>query len=136
MRLNTLKLAAVLAAIGCAGANAEAIDGKKPLICASFVAVSCGTDGECSSGTAQNAGLPEFFRVDLAGAAVRAARTDGSSLVTKIERTNADDNQIVVQGSEAGRAWSATLDKSNGRMVLTVSGDREAFAVFGSCTAP
>ena len=136
MRLNATCLAALFAGTVCAGAQAESIDGKVPLICASFVAVSCGADGECISGTAQSAGLPEFFRVDIAAAAVRGARSDGTSMVTKIERSVADNSQIVLQGSEAGRAWSATLDKSNGRMVLSVSGDHEAFAVFGSCTTP
>jgi len=130
---KTLWAAAMLAGLGTSGAVAEPLDGKRPVICASFVAVSCDATGDCASGTAEGVNLPEMFRVDLQSATVRTSRADGTIVNTKVERVQTDGAQIVLHGAEAGRAWSATVEKASGRMVIAVAGDREAFAVFGTC---
>lgn len=32
-----------------------------------------------------------------------------------------------------GTAWNAVIDVASGKMVVSASGDRVAFAIFGSC---
>ena len=49
---------------------------------------------------------------------------------------------MMLQGAEDGRksdrdgvAWSMSVSKDKGDMVLTASGDGVAFVVFGACTS-
>jgi hypothetical protein len=42
---------------------------------------------------------------------------------------------IVLQGAQLGRGWSAVINKTTGKFVVTASAAEFAFVVFGSCTA-
>ena len=44
------------------------------------------------------------------------------------------DGTIILQGIEL-RGWSAVINEQTGKMTVTVSGDDEAFVLFGVCTS-
>lgn len=120
-------------ALAPAMARASQFDGSQPLICASLVAVGCGADGECDSGTAESVNLPEFFRINFAGKAVIGHRADGTTVETAIQRLEQGDGQVHLQGMEGERSWTAALSEETGRFTLAVSGNRVGFLVFGAC---
>jgi hypothetical protein len=45
------------------------------------------------------------------------------------------DTGIFMHGAQANFGWSMVIS-DQGKMTLTVSGDREGFIVFGACTVP
>jgi hypothetical protein len=48
----------------------------------------------------------------------------------------ANEQQLLLQGTELGFAWSVALDKSTGEMSATLVNRDGAFVLFGACTAP
>ena len=111
-----------------------AFDGSQPLICASITAVECEPNGQCQSGAAEEINAPQFFHLDFESARVRAARPDGTKVDAPFEGGTPDSGQLVFQGIENGRAWSATISEETGKLVISASGDGVAFVIFGACT--
>jgi hypothetical protein len=58
----------------------------------------------------------------------------GPKRTSPIRAMEKDENQILLQGTELGLAWSMALNITNGRMVSTFSSRDGAFVLFGSCT--
>ncbi len=115
-------------------AYAATIDPSQRLICSSIRTAECGLSGDCTVGLGSDINVPQFFFVDLANKKVEATRPDGSDLNSSFTMTAADGQPIVLQGAENGRGWSATIDHKSGGLVVAVSGENTAFAVFGACT--
>ena len=46
------------------------------------------------------------------------------------------DGELILQGSENARGWSATVDEATGRMAAAVVDNDYIFSLFGSCTIP
>ena len=62
--------------------------------------------------------------------------------ISKIKDVAHIENKIILQGIEEGvenvedaLAWSITISKKTGRVILSASGDGVAYVVFGSCKA-
>ena len=83
-----------------------------------------------TSPTAVNS--PAFIRVDVAGQMVTAEGNKRSPLrsVTHL------DGELILQGGENGRGWSATIDEGSGRMAVAVVDNDYTFSLFGTCTLP
>jgi hypothetical protein len=98
-------------------------------------AVQCAAGGDCTAGSAEAINFPEFFNVDFAAKAITSTRSDGTKRTTPIGETSRSDASIRMHGAEAQFGWSMVIS-DQGKMTLTVSGDREGFLVFGACTVP
>jgi hypothetical protein len=92
--------------IAAGSAAGEPFDGSKTLICAWIHTVECNTEGECGDE------------------------------VTKIQNQRRENGQLILQGVEAGRAWSLLISESSGDTVLTVSDVKAGFVAFGECARP
>ena len=114
-------------------AFAATIDGSQRLICSSIRTAECSLSGDCNLGLASDVNVPQFFFIDLANGRVEATRPDGSTLDTKFAMTAIDNEPIILQGTENGRGWSATIDRESGSLVVAVSGSKVTFSVFGAC---
>ena len=53
-----------------------------------------------------------------------------------LETVDKLDDRILMYGSDGGRAWSAVLDRQNGRLSASVDDNGFAFLLFGNCTVP
>jgi len=115
----------VLAATAVAGD----FDGSKPLICAPVEAVECRAGEKCEVGIPDDVGAPAFMRIDFARKAIV-----GPKRTSPIHAMEKDENQILLQGTELGLAWSMALNTATGKMVSTFSSRDGAFVLFGSCT--
>jgi hypothetical protein len=118
-------------------------DGSKELICSVMDIVECGPGGKCRKVTAEEAGIPYFFKINFKDKKISATHADGSNRVTAIERLEKVDNKVIIQGAEEaledvrdGVGWSAAIGEDTGKMVLTASGDDVGFVIFGACTIP
>ena len=114
--------------------SAVTIADSKKLICVTLMTFDCGTDGICNKGAAHSIDVSLFFRIKFADMKVVGVLSDGSTRTSDIALINRDDDGIYLYGNQKGRSWSANIVKDSGAMSATVSGDNEAFVIFGRCT--
>lgn len=121
---------AVAAFLCIAGPVSQAadLDVSKPLICATVEALDCGAGNGCTKGIPDDVGAPNFMRIDLGKKVVIGPKRTSS---IRFMDKNAD--QILLQGTELGYAWTLVLD-AQGRMTATLADRSGAFVLFGSCT--
>ncbi len=120
---------------------AGTFDGSKPVICASSEVHECVYGSGCLRRTAAEVDAPDFFWINFKKKTI-TTRTNGmNQRTTKIERSETVDGKLILQGVEDGRkdvrdglGWSLSIAEPSGRMVLTGSGENEAFVIFGACT--
>jgi hypothetical protein len=102
------------------------------LLCAVVNVVECSAQGDCQRSTIETANLPRFIRVNPAAKSLSSPDDTRTAPIQSVERVN---DQLVLQGGQQGRAWSATVAEKTGQMAVAVVEDQTAFVVFGACTA-
>lgn len=124
-------LGVVLAITGMASTPTLAgdFDGSKRLICATVQAMDCVAGEDCVRGLAADIGAPTFMRIDFAQKAVI-----GPKRTSPVQLMEATDEQLLLQGTELGLAWSIALDKETGQMSATLVDRAGAVVLFGACT--
>ena len=115
-------------------AAAQDFDGKKPLICSTIEVYDCEPGGDCLKGQAREIDAPQFFFLDFARGVARTVRADQEERTSAFATPQVDSGQLILQGAQGGRAWSATIGQESGILVLSVAGDSVAFVLFGACT--
>jgi hypothetical protein len=131
-RLRRTALAAASAALLCSTAVFGAdFDGSKRLICATVDAHACDPGEACLRGLPDDIGVPRFMRIDFAGKTIA-----GPKRTTQIRYIDTSADQVLMQGTELGYAWTVVLDKADGSMSMTLVSRDDTFAVFGYCTPP
>jgi hypothetical protein len=124
-----LHLGAALVWLAAGTAFASDFDGSKLLICAPVEAMDCAAGEACTKGRPDDIGAPNFLRIDFAQKMIV-----GPKRTTPIVFMDKSNNQILLQGTELGYAWTLALDQENGTMTATMVNHEEAFVLFGSCT--
>ena len=133
--LLSVSLTALLLDSGAAAyADDHRFDGSKPLLCAANEAFECSPGLECHAGTLSQLRIFRFVRVDFKKKLMTGEMPDGTTETSKIEKIMKLDRQVVLGGVEGDRAWTVTIGKQTGNMVLTAAGEDVAFTVFGACT--
>jgi hypothetical protein len=128
----TLAIALAAAAMtGAPAALAGKFDGSTPLICATIQAMQCVAGENCDRGLAADVGAPTFMRIDFAQKAVI-----GPQRTTPVRLMEVGEQQLLLQGTELGFAWSIALDKDTGEMSATLVNRDGAVVLFGACTTP
>jgi hypothetical protein len=86
-------------------------------------------------------GLPRHFFIDFEEKIVRPLKDSLIRRISKFKRVEHIENKLIIQGVEEGvdnvddgLAWSLTISKKTGKVVLAASGDGVAYVVFGQCT--
>jgi hypothetical protein len=110
-------------------ASAGDFDGTKILICAPVEAIDCAPGEACRKGAPADSGLPAFIRIDIAKMVMIGPKR--TSPIASIERS---EQQILLQGTELGSAWTIALDQNSGEMSGSLVNREEVFVLFGSCT--
>jgi len=105
-------------------------DGTKPLLCASVEALDCDPGEACQRGIPENMGAPQFLRIDF-----DKNEIVGPLRTAKIRSMEKDDNQIILQGYEAGLGWILAIDRTNGNMRIALADLDSSFIIFGACTS-
>lgn len=109
-------------------------DGSKPLICSVIRTVACPRDDEISKGTAEDVNLPQFFFIDFEKKLVTGKTAEGDVRETKIESLRHEDGQLILQGVQRGKAWSAVINEETGKTTLIGGSSEAGFVVFAACT--
>jgi hypothetical protein len=110
-------------------AQAADFDGSKLLICANMEAADCNSGQACTRGRPEELGAPAFIRIDFANKAIVGPRR-----TTPIVGMATDTDQILLQGTEMGYAWSIALNTGSGRLAATLVDHDSVIVLFGACT--
>jgi hypothetical protein len=85
-------------------------------------------------------GLPRNFFIDFKEKILRPSKDSLVRKTSKINRVEHIENKLILQGVDEGvenvddgLAWSITISKKTGKVVLSASGDGIAYVVFGTC---
>jgi hypothetical protein len=108
------------------------IDGSRPFLCAVTAILECGAAGQCERHIAEDETAPAILKVDVAGQTV----TTGTARKSAIKSVTRLDGQLILQGNENGRGWSATIDEDTGGMAVAIVDNDYTFSLFGACTLP
>ena len=121
--------------------QAGSFDGSQNLLCAPQVAIECGPDGKCEQAMAASVNLPNFFQIDFSAKELTAITGAEDNRTSKIKSMEFHDKKLFLQGADDGvegvrdgLAWSMSISQDSGRLVISASGENEAFVVFGACT--
>lgn len=121
-------------------ASAEDFDGSKSLLFAATKAFECTPAGGCDEVSVEELFLPQFLRIDITKEEISAIPATENP-ASKIERMESVDGKLMLQGAEDGSAserdgvgWTMAIAQDSGKTVLTFSGEKAAFVVFGACT--
>jgi hypothetical protein len=129
-RLRRTAWAAVLLCSTTAVFGAD-FDGSRRLICATIDAHACDPGESCLRGLPDDIGAPRFLRVDFAEKTIA-----GPKRTTPIRYIDTSADQVLMQGTELGYAWTIVIDKEDGSMTMTLVNRDDTFVVFGYCTPP
>ena len=128
MKRASYAVAVLLASNAVPGAAAD-FDGSKLLVCANMEAAYCSSGHRCDSGRPSEIGVPDFIRIDVAN-----NRIIGPERTTPIVSVEKGAEQLLLQGSELGYAWSLALDTAEGTLAATLADRDGAIVLFGACT--
>ena len=85
-------------------------------------------------------GLPRNFFIDFKEKKLRPSKDSLVRKTSNIYRVAHIENKLILQGVDEGvenvddgLAWSITISKTTGKVVLSASGDGVAYVVFGTC---
>jgi hypothetical protein len=119
---------AVMASLAAAGSY----DGSRSFLCAVTTIMECDSSGQCERHIPDDANSPKFMRVDVAGKTV----TDEANKLSLVKSVTHLDGELILQGGENGRGWSATIDEETGSMAVAVVDNNYTFSLFGTCIIP
>jgi hypothetical protein len=117
-------------------ASNATFDGRTNLVCAVMDVVACTKGPSCLQGSAQTFDLPVFLFIDFKGKIVRAVDEEGDNSVSPIKNSEKTESQMILQGVENHRGWSAAIDRQSGHLELSSSGADLSFILTGACTTP
>lgn len=115
-------------------ALSDSLSGKDRLLCSAVEATVCTADGICESGPPWDWQIPQFLIVDLDRKELATTEASGENRTTPILSLSRQDGQIVLQGVQAGRAFSMVLQEANGHATISIATDGATIGVFAACT--
>ena len=131
LRRTALAAASATSLFSTTAAFSADFDGSKRLICATVDAHACDPGETCLRGLPDDIGVPRFMRIDFAEKTIA-----GPKRTTQIRYLDNSADQILMQGTELGYAWTVVIDKTDGTLSMTLVNRDDAFTVFGYCTPP
>ena len=132
-RLASLGAAALALAVPAAGA-ADDLKGQDRILCTAVQATVCTTDGDCTIETPWNLNIPQFIEVNLKDKTAATTKASGENRMSPLTTVSRADGLIVLQGVEAGRAFSFVITEDTGFASIAVARQNLTVSVFGACT--
>ena len=106
---------------------------EKPFVCSITQTVECDDESGCGPPLSTLV-VPTFLHVDVEQGAITIlgpAERRGES--TPIQASDLQDDNLILTGIEAGRAFSMVIAQGDGSMSLTIADAHVGFVVFGQC---
>lgn len=134
-KLRPLPLSLLLVALpAIVTAHADDLTGANQLLCSTGQLAACFEDGTCENGSPAMLNVPAFIQVDLIKKQLSTTPASGENRATPIRHLERADGRIVLQGVEAGRAFSFMIDEKTGALTAAAAREGMGVVVFGNCT--
>ena len=117
-----------------AAASADDLTGQDRILCAAVEVTRCMESGTCSSELPWNLNIPQFIEIDLKAKTFSTTKASGENRTTAIRTLLREDELLVLQGFEMGRAFSFVIHEPSGMASVAVARDGLTVSIFGSCT--
>jgi hypothetical protein len=135
MRYRLASLGAVVLAVALPAAGAaDDLKGQDRILCTSVQATVCTTDGDCTIETPWNLNIPQFIEINLKDKTASTTKASGENRSSPLSNVSRADGLIVIQGFEAGRAFSFVITEDTGFAAIAVARQNLTVSVFGACT--
>ena len=125
---------ALMAAMIPAIAQADRLTGTDRYLCASSQVIRCYSLGDCVSGPPWEWNMPSFIQVDLKKKLLSTPAASAEQRRSPITHLVRDAGQIIIQGTENGRALSMVINEETGLASTAIALDGITVNVFGACT--
>ena len=119
---------------GVAPLSADDLTGAQKLLCSAVEATVCSQDEDCLVGAPWNWNIPQFIEIDLQAKTLSTTKASGENRSTPIGHLQRTGGLIVLQGVEAGRAFSFVITEATGFASVAVAREGVTVGVFGVCT--
>ena len=134
-RTSIFSLMLGFAALVAAGrAGADDLTGQDRILCTAVEVTRCMESGTCSSELPWNLNIPQFIEIDLKAKTFSTTKASGENRTTAIRTQQREDDLLVLQGFEAGRAFSFVIHEPTGMASVAVARDGLTVSIFGACT--
>jgi hypothetical protein len=125
----------LLVAASIAGpAIADDLTGAEKILCSTLQATACGVAGECDTLPPTDLNIPQFVQVDVKGKELSTTPASGEDRKSPVQMVHRENGQIVLQGYEAGRAFSLVIQEATGQAAFASAADARGVVVFAACT--
>ena len=94
----------------------------------------CRDAAGCEDVLAEDMNIPQFLRIDARSGKISTAPTSGETRETVASPVSRADGQLVLQGVEAGRAFSLFIDEASGWATFASAANGRSVTVFAACT--
>lgn len=112
---------------------ADDVSGANEILCASVEATVCTFEGDCEVGSPWLWNIPSFVTIDLDAKTVSTTEAAAEKRSSPFRSVESDDEHLVLQGYENGRAFSFVIHRPTGELTVAVARDGVAVSVFGMC---
>jgi hypothetical protein len=124
----------IVAFASAARAGADDLTGEERVLCAAVEATRCMERSGCISENPWNLNIPEFIEIDLKAKTFSTTKASGENRMTPIRSLAREEGLVILQGYEAGRAFSFVIHEESGMASVAVARDGITVSVFGVCT--
>ena len=121
-------------AAGLSPARADDLTGADKILCSAGRIAACCDDGQCAQGSPDELNMPRFIEIDVPGKRISTTKASGLNRESAIDNLKRAGGQIVLQGTQNGRAFSILIDEKTGEMSAAVAASECSVSAFGSCT--
>jgi hypothetical protein len=126
--MKNILFAVVLAAA--AGANGATFDGSTPLSCKAQSAHDCLPASAQCSPLKRETDIEPVFQIDFAGKTIHSPYRKS---LLRAAHVTSNAESIVMQGTDLAFAWSALINRTTGKLTVSVADREGAYVVFGQC---
>lgn len=134
MNCRVTGLAVSALAIVVSAAAGDDLTGREQILCAAVHVTECQTSGDCRVEPPWNLNIPQFLQLDLKERTMAATAASGENRITPIRSMTREGGEIVLQGFEAGRAFSFVIEETTGMASVAIAREGMTVSVFGACT--
>lgn len=119
---------------GTTDARGDNIEGADRVLCTSVRTTECFANGICIEGEPEQWNVPRFVQVDLEKQIMSTTKASGEDRSTPIEILKREEDRVLIQGTDLGRAFSVVLNPITGLASTGIALDGNVVAVFSYCT--
>lgn len=121
-------------AAGLSPARADDLTGADKILCSTGRIAACCDDGQCGQGSPDELNMPQFIEIDVPAKRVSTTRASGLNRQTTVDNLKRAGGQLVLQGTQNGRAFTILIDEKTGEMTAAVAASECSVSAFGTCT--